>query len=147
MNNDIKAYVRNFIYDTIYNVFINSKKFQKEIQELEDDEEDEYFGNSAIERRKSKNSIVKVIYLLIKKNTYNSRDQKKSASKFGDEFMVKVYLFKTKTCLELALYINETVFDLKNKLIERFLKDKSIESKFKLTFFKPDGIKFFLYSV
>ena len=61
--------------------------------------------------------------------------------------MVKVYLFKTKTCLELALYINETVFDLKNKLIERFLKDKSIESKFKLTFFKPDGIKFFLYSV
>lgn len=140
MSIDVKTFVQGIVKDTIERVFTSSKKFKEEITLIED-EEDEYFDYSAIDRRReSKTASNKR-----ESSDLGIPDKKKSHSKFGDNFKVKVFLFKTKYSADVNLFINETIYELKLKVIDKIQSDKTMMERFKLSYFKPDG-KFYLKS-
>jgi hypothetical protein len=135
MSVEIKTFVRNVLNEIILNVFNNSSKFKEEIKLIEEEEEDDFFDYAAIDRRRlTKNNTRKDSEI-----DFSSHEKKKSHTRFGDNFKIRVFLFKTKNYLDVSLFINETIYDLKNKIIERLQKEQNVNEKYKLSYLKPEG--------
>jgi len=135
MSVEIKSFVRNVLNEIILNVFNNSSKFKEEIKLIEEEEEDDFFDYAAIDRRRlTKNNTRKDSEI-----DFSSHEKKKSHTRFGDNFKIRVFLFKTKNYLDVSLFINETIYDLKNKIIERLQKEQNVNEKYKLSYLKPEG--------
>lgn len=65
MSNDVKSLIRSMINEIVDKVFVNSKKFEVDLKELEEKEEDDYFDYSAIDRRRiTKNSQYVIVSLI-----------------------------------------------------------------------------------
>ena len=65
MSNDVKSLIRSMINEIVEKVFVNSKKFEVDLKELEEKEEDDYFDYSAIDRRRiTKNSQYVIVSLI-----------------------------------------------------------------------------------
>jgi hypothetical protein len=135
MSVEIKTYVRTLLNEIILNVFNNSSRFKEEIKLIDEEEEDDFFDYAAIDRRRlTKNNTRKESGI-----DFSSHEKKKSHTRFGDNFKIRVFLFKTKNYFDVNLFINETIFDLKNRIIERLQKEQNVNEKYKLSYIKPEG--------
>lgn len=142
MSVEIKTFIRNLLNELVQNVFNKSSKFKEETKLIEEEEEDDFFDYSAIDRRRlTKNNTKKDSGI-----DFSSHEKKKSHTRFGDNFKIRVFLFKTKNYFDINLFINETIYDLKNKVLDRLQKDHSFNDKYKITYLKPDG-NYLLYQL
>jgi hypothetical protein len=142
MTVDVKTFVNGMVKEIIEKVFINSKVFKEEAV-LADEEDEDYFDYAAIDRRR----VTKGNQKKDTENDFSLPDKKKSNSKFGDNFKVRIFLFKSKNSLDFNLFINETILDLKTKIADRLQKEQTLIEKFKLTHLKPDGMFYYLYKL
>jgi len=123
---EIEATAKNLVYNIINKALEEIEKLEQKSSDEDDEEEDEYMKQ--IEQRMLKqNGTNNKITSIVNNTISNSR----LANKFIETFKIKIYLLNTQYYFYIPAGINETIKDLKVKILSQIIKEGKLKIKYK----------------